>query len=149
MKRNEKIHSGRWNRRKLGMAIFLAVFVILYRPPIGKSIENLLRSTFHAVRDFRSFYMNLETPNSGEQVLPAAVREMLALLRTHGLASYRVSEGIMTSEGTLIYQRIVESAWPRRIDPKSRHEFRFVSEPATSGCAEIERKREVALVLCP
>lgn len=148
MKRKEKTHSGRWNCRKLGMAIFLAVFVILYRPPIGKSIENLLRSTFHAVRDFLSFQANLATPNSGEQALPAPVREMLALLRSHRLTAYRVSERIMTAEETLIYQRIVESAWPRRIDSTSGHEFRFVSEPPTPGCEEIERKKEISLVLC-
>ncbi len=148
MKRREKTHSGRWNFRKLGMAVFLAVFLILYRPPIGKSIENLMRSTFHAVRDFRSFQANLATPNSGEQVLPAPVREMLALLRAHHLTAYRVSERIMTAEETLIYQRIVESAWPRRIDSRSGHEFRFVSEPPTPGCAEIERKKEISLVLC-
>lgn len=148
MKPREKIHKNTWNSRKLWMAIFLVVFVVFYRPPIVKSIENLFRSTFHAARNFRAFQSNLEMPNAGEQMLPASVREMLALLRTHRLDTYRVSERIMTAEEALIYQRIVESAWPRRMDSGSGHEFRFAFEPATSGCTEIERKKEVAMTAC-
>lgn len=148
MKRSDKIDRGILNRRKLWIAIILAAFVILYRPPIGKSIENVFRSALHVARDFKTFQSNLETPNAGEHVLPPSVREMLTLLRAHRLDTYRVSEGIAAADEALIYQRIVESAWPRRMDPRSGHEFRFVFEPATSGCTQIERKKEVALVFC-
>lgn len=142
------VDKGVLSHRKIWVAVLIAVFVILHRPPIGKSIENVFRSALHAARDFKTFQSNLETPNAGQHVLPASVREMMALLRSHRLDNYRVSERIATAQEALIYQRIVESAWPRRMDSASGHEFRFVSEPATSGCTEIERRKEVALVFC-
>lgn len=134
---------------KLQAAILLVVFVILYKPPIVEAIGNLFRSTFYAVTDIQSFRVKLKTPHAGEYVLPAAVQEMLALLRTHHLDSYQISAQMEKAENGEIYQRIVESAWPRRISPKSNNKFIFISElNDASICVEKHRGKEVALVLC-
>ena len=149
MKVRSIIRKDVWKNKKIRSLILLAVFVILYKPPIVEAIGKLFRSTFYAVRDVRSFQMKLDTPYSGENVLPTPVQEMLSLLRTHHLKDYRVSEPIRDAENGLIYQRVVESAWPTRINPSSKNKFAFISESdVTTGCTEQERKKEIALVFC-
>jgi hypothetical protein len=138
-----------WKNRNLWAAILLVVFVGFYKPPIVEAIGKLFGSTFFAAINFQSFQSNLKTPHAGEYVLPSAVKEMLAFLRTHQLASYQLSEQITKKENLLIYQSIVESAWPSRIDPKSNYKFIFITElNDISNCEEKERGKEVALVFC-
>jgi len=72
---------------------------------------------------------------------------MLALLRSHQIISYNISGKIMNDPA--LHQRIVESAWPRRMSPESNYKFIFISElDNSSNCREIERRKEVALVFC-
>jgi hypothetical protein len=150
MKLKSMINKNIWRSRSLWVAVFLFVFVILYKPSIVEAIGNLFRDTFNAIKEIQSFQVNLKTPHSGEHVLPPAVQEMLALLKAHQLDSYQVSEQIIRPENCQIYQRIVESAWPRRIDPKGNHKFVLISELDNfPNCVIKERKKEVALVFCP
>jgi hypothetical protein len=135
--------------KNLWEALFLVIFIVLYKPPIFKEIEKLFESVFYVVMDIRSFRSNLATPQAGEHILPPSVQEMLRLLRNQNVAFYRVSERIKSAEGGLLYQRIVESAWPRKISPECHHEFVFISElERFPKCKEVGRGKEVALVLC-
>ena len=102
-----------WKSRNLWAVILLGVFLIFFRPPVPDSIGQTFRCVFRGVTHLQSFKENLTTPHSGEQILPSSVQEMLALLRKHNLSSYRISRKI--KEDWLLHQRIVESAWPRRM----------------------------------
>jgi hypothetical protein len=114
-----------------------------------EAIGKLLGSTFSAAINFQSFQTNLKTPHAGENILPSAVQEMLAFLRIHQLDSYQISEQIRNEKNVLIYQRIVESAWPRRTDLKSNYKLILVNElDDYSDCEVKERGKEAALVFC-
>jgi hypothetical protein len=133
----------------LWAAVLLVLFVCFYKPPIVEAIGKLLGSTFFAVIHFQSFQSNLNTPHAGEHILPPAVQEMLAFLGTHQMDSYQLSEQIRNEKNVLIYQRIVESAWPRRTDPESNYKLILVNElDDYSNCEVKERGKEAALVFC-
>jgi len=149
MKMRDKSSRNIKKNKKIWAVILLVVFVILYKPPIVEAIGNLFRSAFYALTDIQPFQLNLKTPHAGEHVLPSAVQEMLTLLRAHHLNDYQISERIRIAENGLIHQRIIESAWPIRMNPKSDSKFIFISETdTTTNCMEIERKKEIALVFC-
>ena len=136
-----------WKSRKLWAVILLGVFLIFFRPPVPDSIGQSFRCVFRVVTHLQSFKENLTTPYSGEQILPSAVQEMLSLLRKHKLSSYHISRKIKADP--LLHQRIVESAWPRRMSPDSHYQFIFISDPDHSrNCREVERRKEVVLVFC-
>jgi hypothetical protein len=138
-----------WKNRKLWAVIFISVFLLFYQPRPLKSIRDVFISPFHAVKDIKSFYSNLKTPHAGEYVLPSAVKEMLAFLRAHQLDSYQLSEQIVASKKQLILQRIVESAWPIRVNQKSNYKLILINElDDNSNCQVIERGKEAALVFC-
>ena len=135
--------------KRIWAVILLAVFVALYKPPIVEAIGNLFRSTYYALTDIRSFQLNLKTPHAGEHILPTAVQEMLTLLRTRHIEDYRISEKIAIAENGLVHQRIVESAWPTKLDLRSHNKLLFISEwDASPQGMEIERKKEIILVFC-
>jgi len=73
---------------------------------------------------------------------------MLYLLKKHQLESYQVSEQIRTAGRGFIYQRLVESAWPRKISENSKIKIIFISEMGgLLNHTILERGQEVALVL--
>jgi len=136
-----------WKNGKLWATIFLIIFLIVFKPPIVDTIGQRFRCLFHVITDIQSFHRNLITPNTGEHVLPSAVQEMLALLSSHQVVSYNLSRKILNH--TLLHQRIVESAWPRKMSPESNNKLILISELDSSpNCKEVERRKEVALVFC-
>ncbi|MFA5323781.1 MAG: hypothetical protein WC373_14010 [Smithella sp.] len=138
-----------WTNRTLWVVIIIVVFVCLYKPPIVETIGKLFRHTFSAAINFQSFQSNLKTPHAGEQVLPSAVQEMLSFLRANHLESYQISEEIKTHKYILIRQRIAESAWPARINPKSNDRFILITELDDYPDCEIKGLgKEAALVFC-
>jgi len=138
-----------WKNRNLWAAILLILFVCFYKPPIVEAIGKVFGSTFFAAINFQSFQSNLKTPRAGEYVLPSAVKEMLVFLRAHQLESYEISEQMKNKKNITIHQRIVESAWPIRIDPKSKYKLIFINESDDySNCTVKERGKEAALVFC-
>jgi hypothetical protein len=72
---------------------------------------------------------------------------MLALLRGHGVNAYRVSTKITADP--LIYQRIVESAWPIRPDPTATWYITFATEALPARCRYLDRRDDVVLARCP
>lgn len=147
MKLRDIVNNAVWKNKKLRMILLLVVFLILFKPPIMDTIGQRFRCFFYVVTDIQSFQLNLTTPNTGEYVLPSAVQEMLALLRSHQVVSYNLSGKIINHP--LLYQRIVESAWPRRMSPESNYKLIFISElDHSSNCREVERRKEVVLVFC-
>ena len=147
MKMRELTHKYILENRKLWAVIPLVVFLILFRPHIMDTIGQRFRCVFYVATDIQSFQLNLTTPHIGEYVLPSTVQEMLALLRSHQVVSYQISEKIMNDP--LFHQRIVESAWPRRVSPESNYRLILIPElDNSSNCREVERRKEVVLVFC-
>jgi len=136
-----------WKSKSLRAIPFLAVFLILIKLPIMDTIGHQFRCVGSVATNFHSFQSNLRTPHAGEHTLPSAVQEMLALLRGRQVDSYTISGKIM--KDLLLHERIVESAWPRKMSPESNYKLMFISELVRySHCREVERRKEVALVFC-
>jgi len=147
MKLMDLIKKPAWKNNILRAAPFLAVFLIFIKLPVMDVTGHQFRCAFNVAADVHSFQSNLRTPHAGEHTLPSAVREMLALLRSRQVDSYDISGKIMNN--LLLHERIVESAWPRKMFPESNHKLMFISElDGYAHCKEVDRRKEVALVFC-
>src|SRR6266568_4667976 len=80
----------------------------------------------------RSALRNLVTQNSGEEVLPSLVRDMLALLRRHDVQEYAISPEI--SANLVLHQRVIESAFPKRMVPTAHYLLALAEEHLPLGC---------------
>jgi hypothetical protein len=111
------------------------------------TIRNLNRTIVSALSGFDVFQADINTPQTGEFILPPRVREMLAMLRSHGVEQYWLSVSIAADAWG--YQQIVASAWPRKLAKEAKAGFLLNVEPITPGCQLIEKQSEVSLVYCP
>jgi hypothetical protein len=137
------------NNEKLFEIGILIIFVIFYRPPILKTVGHLFYATVEVLQNMKEFNRNLNASHAGETILPTSVQEMLSLLRKHDVGSFQITEHIRTSDHGFIYQRLVESAWPRKISETSKIKITFISDiHSLVNCEPLECGREVALVLC-
>jgi hypothetical protein len=117
-----------------------------YRSVVS-TIRDVHRSAAKAVGAPTVFQANLNTPRAGEEVLPVSVREMVAMLEAHNVERYALSDRVAAN--VWVYQQIVASAWPRRLERDAKARFVHIAEPATPGCSQIESRTEVSLVHCP
>lgn len=107
-----------------------------------------IRSTINkAVEHPKEPLENLFTPRTGLNVLPEQVQQMLGLIDDHNITSYRLSP--LVSEDYHTVQRIVESAWPIRMDEESPYIFTAPDEIQDySNCDLVDQSEDVALVNC-
>lgn len=114
---------------------------------ITSTIQELNVSTKNALRRFRAFQTDVNTPQSGEQVLPGRVQAMLALLRRHGVKQFQISGSIAADEW--VYQQIVASAWPRKLEKDAKARFLLNPEPIGLGCVLVDKQGNLSFVYCP
>jgi len=109
---------------------------------LGLAAQDLVRGRFSAEAQSAIF-----TPRSGENVLPAAAREILGFIRERGLKTYRLSPVLRND--VYLYQRITESAWlEAKPDPSSRYLFIAKSEvSAYKPKGALMERTNVALVV--
>jgi hypothetical protein len=159
--------TGHWQDAKVRstvevLAFELLVFVLVLMTPWpgAGGYPTFYRSLQITLRDlgrssgklfaggFRDFQTNVNTPRAGEErVLPNAVQEMLAIVRSHELQRYEISDGLAANPW--ITQQIVASAWPSKRQNDAAWRFVLNVEPALSHCTVTERRTEVTLVHCP
>jgi len=137
--------------RILPIAAALAVLicsVLLYPQPLstvtslGKAGETILSPYV-----FRSLLQQIETPGTGEQVLPPPVRSMLALVRSNRVSSFRYSEAIGANEE--VRQRLLEGALPSRYVPTAAYLLLVGGEQVPPACSTVASREGVILVHCP
>jgi hypothetical protein len=114
---------------------------------VATTIEDVHRNAAGALGAFATFQAKLNTPRAGEEVLPARVREVVAMLEAHGIKRYTFSRAV--ARDPTVYQQIVASAWPRTLEPDAKARFLLNTETTTSDCSLIESRTEVSLVNCP
>lgn len=99
-------------------------------------------------RNLRLYLDRMNTPFSGEEVLPQTVLEVVGFIRTKNISSFQISEKMASD--SWVYQQIIASAWPAQlVSGASPFYFMLRSEKVPHGCAVREEKREVILVACP
>lgn len=111
------------------------------------TIRDVHRTAVDTLGGLASFHARLNTPRSGEDVLPVSVREMVSMLEAHEVERYVVSDEVVAD--VWAYQQIIASAWPRRLEPDARARFMLNTEPAMPGCSLVESRTAVSLVHCP
>ena len=111
------------------------------------TVRDLDRSVVTSLGRFRAFQADINTAQAGEDVLPSTVREMLTMLRGHGVERYQLSDSVARDPWG--FQQIVASAWPRKLEKDAKARFVLNSEPVMPGCVVIEKQRQVSLVHCP
>lgn len=114
---------------------------------VGNTFLQLNRTTVTMLRALAIFRGNINTPQAGEYVVGSTVTEAAAMLRSHGVERYRVSTLIANNEW--VYQQIVASGWPRRLENDAKVGFVFNNEQVGAGCNVIDRRQELSLVHCP
>jgi hypothetical protein len=132
----------RWNQLQLIEAIVLTI-ILLWTSSFNTMLD-IKQATLGAIQDPRPGLTAALTPNSGREVLPEVVQQMLSLLESHQITKFQVSKAI--AQDVLVSQRLTESAWPR-IWMESQYLLCGVSEVKQNPTwVIVDTRKDVALV---
>jgi len=128
--------------------VWMCLGILLVFSPAIETLVKLKNSTVYALHNFTQLQLKISRPDSGVEVLPSQVQEMLSLLRTHDISKYQLSAQLQ--QNGRILQRITESAWPIRRESEAVYHLLLICEIEQGNTGiEIDRKKEVALVYHP
>lgn len=135
------------NQRYFILIIAPILVFILFNSLTLESLLILKNSDLPSIQHPKAQLSNLFMPNSGQEVLPANVLTMISLLKENNVESYKLSDKF--SSDIVTYQRIVEGAWPIRLENTSTYTLLSVDELSLyKNCVIIEKKEDVILVNC-
>jgi hypothetical protein len=137
------------NRKRYSIFLAIAVLVIIYLlTPVIDTLLLIKQSNLAFIQSPGESLINILSPDSGQNVLPEPVQQMLSLLHTHQVESYQISD--LLNKNTLIKQRIVEAAWPIKMESTSPYHLLLLEEINNdSNCTVIDRRKDIALEYCP
>ena len=135
-------------RKRYFTFLAISVLVVIYiNTPAIDSLLNIKQSNLAFIQSPGESLINIMSPKSGQSVLPAHVQEMLSLLYTNQVDSYQLS--VQLNKETLIKQRIIEAAWPIKIETTSPYHLLLLTEINNdSNCMVIDQRKDVALAYC-
>ncbi len=91
---------------------------------------------------------NLLTPGTGLFVLPEPVQVIISLIKVNEIDNYQLSPELFNNEE--IRRRVIESAWPIKMEDKSSFVFITPNEKASyENCIIVDQKEDITLVDCP
>lgn len=123
------------------------ILFVLFNTLTLDALILLKKSDLPSIQHPKAELINLFTPHSGQGVLPPQVITMISILNENGVESYKLSEKY--SADVVIYQRIVEGAWPIRPDNNSSFTLIATDEMDNyKDCLTIDKKEDVVLVNC-
>ena len=131
------------------MLISASILVlVMFKTPILETWIELKQINIESFQPLRSSLNKFFTPNSGREVLPDEVQQMLTLIQKNNLPDYQLSASLQKDE--LIKQRIVESAWPVKNEKSSQYLLYSIDDDKnTLMCNEFDRMENIILVYCP
>jgi hypothetical protein len=125
----------------------VSICLIVISTPAINTLEKLTQSNTNLFLQPKSSVNKLFKPESGEEVLPDIVQDMIFLLRSNRLNNYQTSASY--KDGALV-QRLVEGAWPARYEMASQYLLISPNEEKSySSCLVLSQREEVILVHCP
>jgi hypothetical protein len=128
------------------IAATVLIIALFYTPTID-TWTVLKKSNLSTFQTPKLFLRNIFTANSGQEVLPVYVQQMLPLLQTHHVTSYQLSDQL--SQDPLIKQRVIEAAWPIKMDRKSAYILILLKQINNNpACVVIDQREDVALEYC-
>jgi hypothetical protein len=124
------------------------VLLVFFSTPILDGWNRLGRAGMGALANPTLTLTRFFRPGAGAEALPPPARTAVELLRGHEIDRYTLSAGFTQDE--LIRQRVIEAAWPSRLDPTAEFRLVFITELAeVHPCQAVAQEQEVALVRCP
>ena len=134
-------------RRYFELIIATIIIFTLFNTLTLDSLRILISSDLPSIQHPKAELSKLFTPGSGQEVLPPKVLTMLSILKENGIESYRLSDDF--SNDVVIYQRIVEGAWPIKLEETSPFVLIAIDERVDyQDCKIIDEKEDVVLVNC-
>jgi len=125
-----------------------ALVLVLFDTPMIDVWVQLKKSNMDTVQHLTPSLRTLFTPNSGQEVLPDQVQNMLSLIQNHHVPNYRLSKQLTSDP--LIRERIKESAWPVKTEKKSAYLLSLNGEIKNHpACIIIDQREDVVLAHCP
>lgn len=131
---------------KLILVLTILISIIFFNPSPNAYIH-MITSTLNTVQHPKKPFRLIAEPNSGKEVLPHQVLKMLDMIEDKEIDDFQLSSKF---EGDiLIKQRIVESAWPIKLENESNYLFTYEEELEDySGCSIIDQRESIYLVNC-
>ena len=109
--------------------------------------EHMITSTLKTASHPKQPLRLIVEPNSGKHVLPHQVLKMLDMIDENEIANYQLSSTF--EQDILLYQRIVESSWPIKLEEDSIYVFIYEDELIDfSDCSIIDQREGIYLVNC-
>ena len=137
-----------FSRQQNSLLLIIPIIVaLIFGTHLLDTLTDLRKTDSIVVQYHGETLKKIFTPNSGQEVLPTKVQEVLSLLSENKVNSYQLSNQIIQDSET--YQRIIESVWPRELTDTSKY---FVITPAEKqkylACDEIDQREDILLVYC-
>ncbi len=131
--------------------VFIITAILIFFAFNSSTLDYLLlikRADFPNFQHPKVIINTLFTPNTGREVLPKQVQNMLSLIQEVDIEDYKLSAEI--SLNGEVVQRIVESAWPVKLEKSSSYNFIIDKEKMEyAGCTNIKQLEDIILVYCP
>ncbi len=130
----------------LGCAALLLVFT---QTNVWQGAQHLFEKDAQVAQNMPANLQEILAPDSGKkQALPMLVYYMLQFMQKHPLQDFSLAGQKFQDQKT--QQRIIESAWPARLDPVSKNVFVLPDAMADyKTCTVIDQRINVELVRCP
>ena len=126
----------------------LTLFIVVFNTTAIATLETVILTNLTTVQNLENQITEMVSPNSGlPEGLPSEDWQMISLMQANHLPNYRLSNQIF--QEPLIRQRIIEAAWPIKMDNGSVYLFMENKETDNdSNCNIIDRREDVVLEYC-
>ena len=138
-------HTSRPSSRAVIPWLVLGAWLVL-QPSVLRNGWEVVTGPFTRARQLLPSLRTLATPEAGLDQLPSTVRDARTLLREAGAHRYRIAEPLASNDE--LTQRLIESAWPIRVDAAARVTILHADTPVPTGCQQVSARGAVKLARC-
>lgn len=133
--------------RNFTLIAFFALVILVFKMPTVDTLVDIKQANLSTYETFKTSLNTILTPNTGLEVLPKGVRQMLELIKVHSIPDYQLSESMV--QDVLIHQRMIEAAWPVKQEKTSHYLFLFTNEKDSyPACKKIDRREDIIIAYC-
>lgn len=135
------------NRHYYSIIIIPILVYIIFNSSVVNNLLVIKNAINPLINHPKSVLVNLFSPNTGLEVLPIPVQNMLSMLHSNSIDSFKLSDVFAVNPE--ITQRIVESAWPKKLVDNSPYVFITTNEADLyKNCLVIDDSEDLTLVDC-
>lgn len=129
------------------LIIPILIIFLIFNTLAFDSLLLFRRIDVPSIQHPKSYLKNLFTADTGLEVLPDSVQTMLTMMHAANIENYYLSPGYY-GDGEIM-QRIVESAWPIKLEESSQ--YIFITDKDNDlyqDCSIVANMKEINLVKC-